>query len=87
MKKFTQPFLISAFMLVFSSAFSQEMTGRISGKIIDKANSEALIGATVQIEGTATGSVTDIEGQYSLSASAGKCTLVFSYISYKSEKM
>ena len=34
------------------------------GVVIDKATGEPLIGATVQIEGTTTGAVTDIDGRF-----------------------
>lgn len=36
----------------------------VKGVIIDKATGEPLIGATVQIEGTTTGAVTDIDGRF-----------------------
>ncbi|MFN0187624.1 MAG: carboxypeptidase-like regulatory domain-containing protein, partial [Bacteroidia bacterium] len=41
-------------------------TGSISGTLTDKINSETLIGATVTLEGTSLGAVTDIDGKYTI---------------------
>ena len=45
------------------------------GVIIDKATGEPLIGATVQIEGTTTGAVTDIDGKFEIKNVADKDVL------------
>ena len=79
--------IISTIVLAFltSSIFAQ--MGTISGKIIDKANGEGLIGAAVQIEKTTQGNVTDVEGNFSLTLSPGDYILVISFISYESAKI
>lgn len=53
---------------------------RISGTILDN-NDEPIIGANVTIKGTTTGTITDIDGNFSLDASPGM-TLRISYIGY-----
>ena len=68
--------------LMTSFAFGQK-SGIISGKIIDKANGETLIGATVQLEGTEIGSVTDFEGNFKLTADPGSYVLVVRYFGYE----
>ena len=45
-----------------------------------------LIGVSVQIKGTTNGSITDIDGNYSVKATPGQ-TLVFSYIGYVSQEV
>ena len=65
--------------LFFSSALMAQT--QISGKIIDKANGETLPDAVVQIEGTTTAALTDIEGHFTLSVAPGTYTLVISFIS------
>ena len=35
----------------------------VKGTIVDKTTKEPLIGATIQIEGTTTGAITDIDGR------------------------
>jgi TonB-linked SusC/RagA family outer membrane protein len=59
-------------------AFSQTKT--IKGKIVDASN-QPIIGATVQIKGTSTGTITDVNGSYSVNA-LSKDVLMFSYIGY-----
>ena len=46
-----------------------------------------MIGVNIFIEGTSSGTITDIDGSYSLSVSAGTYQLNFSYISYASKKI
>jgi outer membrane receptor protein involved in Fe transport len=62
--------------------------GKITGHIIDKTNSEDLIGAGVVIEGTKIGATTDIEGRFSISnINPGNYTIVISYVSYETQKI
>jgi TonB-linked SusC/RagA family outer membrane protein len=49
-------------------------------------DNEPLIGVSVLVKGTTNGTVTDLDGRYSLSASQGQ-TLVFSYIGYISQEI
>jgi hypothetical protein len=85
--KFAKLYLTTLFALLTLAAFAAEENGKIAGKIIDKATGEGLIGATVQLEGTALGSVTDIEGKFVISTKPGAYTLVLNYISYRTEKV
>ena len=59
-------------------SFGQKM---ISGTITEEGTNEALIGANVLIEGTTNGTITDIDGGYSLEASEGD-VLVISYTGF-----
>jgi len=61
--------------------------GTVSGQVIDAQTGEELIGATVQLEGSSTGTVTDISGNYQLKLDPGTYTLVVSYVSYASQKI
>ena len=54
----------------------------ICGKVIDKANKEPLPGASVLIEGTGRGTVTDMEGLFSLRMSPD-ASLTVSFVGYK----
>ncbi|MEQ9403662.1 MAG: carboxypeptidase-like regulatory domain-containing protein [Cyclobacteriaceae bacterium] len=54
----------------------------VSGTIVDSESGEALIGATVIEKGTNNGSITDINGAFSLSVKSG-ATLTISYIGYE----
>lgn len=56
----------------------------ITGKVIDKA-ADPIIGATVSVAGTSHGTITDIDGNYSLKVGEGN-TLLFSFIGYTDQK-
>jgi len=58
-------------------------TGVIKGKITDKKTGEPLVGASVLIKGTYTGTITDANGNYQLTkVKAGSFDLVAQFISY-----
>jgi len=57
-------------------------TGEIRGRIIEKSTGESLPGATVTIESLNTGTITDIDGNYSLKIAPGIYTLKISFISF-----
>ncbi|MEM6396330.1 MAG: TonB-dependent receptor [Bacteroidota bacterium] len=68
----------------FLSICSLTAQNRITGTITDSETGEPLIGASVLVVETATGTVTDLDGSYSVSAAAdGK--LQFSYTGYTSQ--
>lgn len=70
------------FALLTLSVAAQERS--ITGKITDATTNEPLIGVTVLIEGTYTGTVTDIDGNYSVKVSP-QTRLVYSFIGYQSQ--
>jgi len=73
-------------LLTMCSALSwaqQQVT--ITGNVIDSEN-YPIIGATVIVKGTTVGTTTDIDGNYSLSASQGQ-TLVFSYVGMQAQEV
>ncbi len=77
--------LVLSFLLVISVSTSHAQdvpTVKVSGTVSDAANKELIPGASVLIKGTQTGSMTDINGKYSLNAPKGS-TLVFSFIGYE----
>jgi TonB-dependent starch-binding outer membrane protein SusC len=71
--------------LVLFSVLAFAQNARITGKVIDDTG-EGLPGVSVQVKGTATGTVTDIDGNYSISSSR-EGTLVFSYTGYGSQEV
>ena len=62
-------------------AVAPEQTGTITGVVVD-GEGEPLIGATVLVKGTPNGTATDIDGRFSLKASAGQ-ELQISYVGYQ----
>ncbi len=66
-------------LLVFLGLFAQAQTKRISGIVTDATDGTTLIGVTVMIKGTTSGTTTDIDGRYELTARTGD-VLVFRFI-------
>ena len=60
---------------------ASQQTTKISGTVIDEFTGEPVIGANVLVKGTAIGTITDYDGNFSFEAPAGS-TLVISYIGY-----
>lgn len=58
----------------------------ISGVVTDAETGETLIGANILIEGTTIGTVTNINGLYSLTIKNGSYTLVVSYVGYEDQQ-
>lgn len=81
---FSQGLLLVAFMLLGTWAMAQRT---ISGIVTDAATKEPLIGANVLVVGTSAGTITDIDGTYSVSVPAGATELEFSYTGYASQKV
>ena len=65
------------------TAFAQNT---VSGKITEFDGSP-MIGATVIEEGTDNGTITDIEGNYSINVSDLNCVLLISYIGYETQQV
>ncbi|MDR1745790.1 MAG: carboxypeptidase-like regulatory domain-containing protein, partial [Tannerella sp.] len=64
-------------------AFGQK---RVTGTVTD-ANGEAVIGANVVEKGTANGSITDIDGKFSLDVSGNNAVLRVSFIGYVTQEV
>ncbi|HLX11656.1 MAG TPA: carboxypeptidase-like regulatory domain-containing protein [Bacteroidota bacterium] len=73
-----------ALILMLIPALLVAGPGKISGKITDKDSKEALIGASVSIDGTTLGAVTDVNGHYViLNVQTGTYTLKAAYVGYQ----
>lgn len=67
--------------LLFISVFSYGQKRTVSG-IVKESNGSPLIGVSVVIKGTTTGTITNLEGRYSVETASGKDVLVFTYMGY-----
>jgi hypothetical protein len=67
-------------LLLTTQVFAQNRT--LSGTVKDATTGEALIGVNVTGKGTTIGTVTDIDGKYSLEIPKDVTALVFSYVGY-----
>jgi TonB-linked SusC/RagA family outer membrane protein len=56
----------------------------VSGTVVDAAG-ESVIGASVMVKGTSTGTITDFDGKYSLNNVPENASLVFSYVGFRNQ--
>ena len=66
-----------------SPAATPAQQGKVAGRIVDPTG-EPIIGATIRVQGTSSGTTTDIDGNFTLDA-ASNSTLEISYIGYQTQ--
>ncbi|MCB0633020.1 MAG: TonB-dependent receptor [Saprospiraceae bacterium] len=74
-----------SFFLLFM-AIGTLLSAQVSGLVSDEGNGDPLIGATVLVKGTSTGTVTDFDGKYTINATPGD-VLVFSYTGFATQEI
>lgn len=77
--------IIFSLALYSISALGQSNVAVLKGKVVDSADGYPLIGASVIVEGTEFGTITDVDGNYELRIPQQKCEVTFSYIGYDDE--
>lgn len=83
MKRFTRTLPLAAVLSLFVSVGAFAQLGTVTGVVVDDASGETLIGVNVQIEGTFTGTSTDLDGRYTIAnLQPGLYNLIFSYIGF-----
>ena len=71
-------------LLLSSVLWAQQQ--RVSGIVSDAETGESLIGVSINIKGTTTGTITDVDGNYMLDISEG-AVILFSYLGYQSQEI
>ena len=59
----------------------------VTGTVVSQEDGLPIIGATVRVDGTDTGTVTDADGRFSLSLPSGKKKLVVSYVGMETQEV
>src|SRR5881392_311508 len=75
--------LFGLFPVVAGTALAQERT-HVAGQVQDSSTRNPLPGVRVTVVGTAVGTVTDANGRYALDVPAGRDSLSFRYLGYRS---
>lgn len=85
-KVLTMKTLSTLFLLLCCGVmFAQQRT--ITGTVTDAATNDPLIGASISVVGTTTGTVSDVDGNYTLEITEEVEQLVFSYTGYAEQKV
>lgn len=71
---------ITASLFMTISSFAQTM---LKGNIKDAKTQETLPGVTISVKNSTTGAISDVDGNYELTLSPGKYTIVTSFLSYQ----
>ena len=81
-RKFRQRSFLLVALLLMGCLQLLAQTRTIKGVVTDAQNGEALIGATVMVEGDKSGTVTDFDGNFSLQVPSSAKKVKISYIGY-----
>jgi TonB-linked SusC/RagA family outer membrane protein len=76
--------LLSLLFIALNAALFAQTAITIQGKVSDAKNNEALVGVSIVLKGTTVGTLTDIDGNYTLEKVAPNAVLTFSYVGYLS---
>ncbi len=80
MKQFNKAIVLLVLLLCISNLYAQRS---INGVVLSGSDGQPLIGANVVEENTTNGTVTDIDGKYSLTISDSAKNLLISYIGFQ----
>ncbi len=78
--------LLLVFIMIMMTGVVFAQTGKVTGTIRDAVDGTTLPGATVKIQGTSTGTISDIDGNFSLEVEPNT-TLVVSYVGYETQEI
>ena len=70
----------------FGLASAQNSDGKVTGVILSESNGEPLVGVSILVKGTTQGTVTDLNGAFSLPVKQGE-TLKISYVGYVTQEV
>ena len=73
------------FTIMWSGSMLFGQTRTVTGQVIDQATGEPVIGANVLVKGTTTGTITDLDGNFSISGVTDKSVLHVSFVGYTAE--
>lgn len=72
--------IVFSCLLMASMGWVSAQSQSVSGKVVSTEDGEPLVGATIVVKGTTTGTISGTDGTFKLNLPAGSSTLVVSYI-------
>lgn len=79
--------LMLLLLLLFTGSTVVFSQYKVTGKVFDADNGDPLPGATVVVDGTTSGTVTDMDGNFELTVSEAHVNLMFAFIGYADKTM
>lgn len=79
-----KPILLLFALVLGIGAYSQV---QLNGKVTDAATGESLPMATISIEGSSIGTVSDLDGNYTLTANSAEEVLICSFVGYLTKRI
>jgi TonB-linked SusC/RagA family outer membrane protein len=76
-------FFVLVVLLLPAIVFSQS---KLTGKVVSVADPQGMPGVSIAIKGTTKGTISDIDGSFSIDLQSG-AVLVFSFVSYKTQEV
>ena len=73
--------------LLSSVGIAHAQNTRITGTVLSAEDGEPIIGASIIVKGTTTGTVTNFDGSFSLDVPQSAKTLMISYIGMRSQEV
>ncbi|MBR9920362.1 MAG: SusC/RagA family TonB-linked outer membrane protein [Bacteroidetes bacterium] len=83
--KFDYRWVVLSLLFFVCQASYAQIT--VSGTVTDAENGEPLIGASILVEGTSTGTITDFDGKFSLNVPDETAIIRFSYTGYSPQSV
>lgn len=80
-------YILMLFLMVCSLAFPAFAQQQVSGKVTSTEDGLPLPGVSILIQGTSTGTVTDVDGNYAIAVPGPEAVLTFSFIGYQNKNL
>ncbi len=75
------------FVVLMPNLKTEKQQNVVTGTVTSASNGDPLIGVTVVIKGTETGTITNLEGKYSITVNSPDDILVFSYVGMETQEV
>jgi len=79
-------YMVLGILAIFLSLNSFGQGQTVTGQVTDDKTGETLVGVSVFIKGTTSGTTTGIDGSYTINVSSQDAVLVFSYIGFQTQE-
>lgn len=80
-------FILPLLFLTMVQAEAFQQSRMVTGQVVTQSGNEGIPGVSVILKGTTRGTVTNIDGQFSLEVPSSESVLVFSFIGYNSQEV